>query len=66
MEVVNMKAPNEKETVDALRLGMQTALTQVIAVMNEAQRGGMRITFNIGLDQYGRNAVQMLDIVKPL
>jgi hypothetical protein len=41
-------------------------LSEVCLLMNEASAAKMRVEFNLGVDAFGRNVIQRLDIVKSM
>lgn len=56
----------DKEVAADLRARMTAKLVEVAMILDEANRSGMRIAFQLGIDGFGRNVVTTLDIVKPL
>lgn len=67
MDVVKLETmKTEKEVVADLRARTEAKLAEVALILDDANRAGMRITFNIGVDGFGRNVVQSLEIMKPM
>ena len=48
------------------RNSLRTPLTTVASFINEAQKDGLLINFQIGRDQFGRAYVQDISVVRPL
>jgi hypothetical protein len=57
---------SDKELAADLRMKMEYALNAVCEIMREADQTGLQISFNLGRDQYGRQAITALNIVRPL
>lgn len=45
---------------------LRAQLSEVCLLMNEAAAAQMRVEFNLGVDAFGRNTIQRLDIVKSM
>jgi hypothetical protein len=61
----------EKARTDAMRAQeirdqLAPLLAQVCAILNQARADGLIVSFNLGLDMYGRSRVQDMSIVRPL
>lgn len=57
---------SEREIATDLRDRMRTKLVEVGALLDEANREGMRINFQMAVDSFGRNVVGVLDVTKPV
>lgn len=64
VEVVHT-GENDKDVAAELRKRMGVLLEPVCALLDEANRRGMRITFNLGHNGL-RNSVVALEVIKPL
>ncbi len=51
---------------EEIRSELTAALGVVIEVMDRANLAGLQVSWSIGRDQFGRNTIQMIQIVKPL
>ena len=49
-----------------LRDRVRSKLDELLPIMDEASRAGMRVEFQLGVDGFGRNMIGKLDIVKSL
>lgn len=56
----------DAERAADIRAKLTPILEQAAAIVGEARREGLIITFNISPDQFGRSRIQALDITKPL
>jgi hypothetical protein len=59
-------AKSDQETTDAIRARLNDALNAVCEIMREGDQAGLQVTFSIGRDQYGKQGVTALTIVRPL
>jgi hypothetical protein len=57
---------SEKEKAAKVRAAIRSLLEQCAAVMNEAQKDGINVTFAMSRDAYGRWMPGSIDCVKPL
>jgi len=57
---------SDRDVAADLKARIREALTEVAAVMDEANRCGMRVQFSLGIDSFGRNVVASLDVVRVL
>lgn len=57
---------SERDRAVALRDQIQNKLKELIPIMDQVTAAGMRVEFNLAIDQYGRNQIQRLDIIKVL
>lgn len=64
--LVASNALNDREQALVYKAAVRTHLEALCATMDEANRKGMRLTFQVGMDGYGRNIVAALDVVKVL
>lgn len=60
------RAPTDAEIAAEYREQARSHLDALIILMNNMDKDGMRLSFNLGRDAFGRNAVLALDIVKVL
>lgn len=49
-----------------VRAKLRPLLDKVCEIITQARRDNLVVTFNLGPDQYGRQQVGTLDILKPL
>ena len=65
LEIIN---PSKTDAAVAADLKRDTGelLKKVAALLDEANRHGMRIQFQLGVDGFGRNVVANLDVMKVL
>lgn len=66
-DVITFKfPPSDTEIAAGYREQARAHLEVLIILMNNMDKDGMRLSFNLGRDAFGRNAVLALDIVKVL
>ncbi len=56
----------DKEIADDIRARLNEALDAVLEIMREGDQAGLQVGFSIGRDQYGKQIVTALTIVRPL
>ena len=56
----------DKEIADDIRARLNEALDEVLEIMREGDQAGLQVGFSIGRDQYGKQTVTALTIVRPL
>jgi hypothetical protein len=56
----------DEDVATELRAEVQPLLEQVVALQNRAAKAGMILGFALSRDQFGRNFVQSIDVIKPL
>ena len=54
----------DREVAANLKNEMQAALAVAAGIMDVANRSGMKVQFQLGIDGFGRNVIASLDIVK--
>jgi len=59
-------AKSDQEIADDIRARLNDALNAVCEIMREGDQAGLQVTFSIGRDQYGKQGVTALTIVRPL
>lgn len=57
---------SEREIAVDIRERVRGKLSEVGLLLDEANRAGMRINFQMGVDGFGRNIVAMIDVTKPV
>lgn len=66
-DVINLpRIQGERERGEAYRSSVRARLEGVCVELNAAQRDGLRVSFQVGVDGFGRWIVQSVDVVKPL
>lgn len=58
--------PTDTAIAAEIRAELRPILEQAAVVMNKARARGLIVNFAIGLDAYGRHAVNSIDVVRPL
>jgi hypothetical protein len=66
VEVEFESALNDKKLAAELRAEMRALLEKIAELQNRAARAGMQVGFALARDQFGRNFVQSVDVVKIL
>ena len=61
-----VSARPDKEIADDIRARLNEALDAVLEIMREGDQAGLQVGFSIGRDQYGKQIVTALTIVRPL
>ena len=57
---------SETEVATELKARLRTELEAICKTMNEARSHGMQLSFNIGIDGFGRQVITALEATKPL
>lgn len=57
---------SDADKATAYKESVRPLLMQVAKLVEEARKDGMVITFGMGQDQFGREAITYLNVVKPL
>lgn len=65
MHAIKPARPDAEVAAD-LKKQVREKLEFVVAVMEIARSHGFRLTFNVGMDSFGRYVVQGVDVVKVL
>ena len=65
-ELATISGRSDREVATDLKARVRVALEGVAALMDEANRSGMQVQFQIGLDGFGRNVVASLNVVRVL
>jgi len=66
MEVISLTGKRDEDIAAELKAELRPHIEAAAAVMNKASSHGMQICFQLARDQYGRNFIQTIDVVKPL
>ena len=64
--VARVTSRPDADVARELREELRPLLDQVLAVQNKAQRAGLQLGFQIARDNFGRNFVQTIEVIKPL
>lgn len=56
----------DKQRADEIKARLRPILEQACVILAEAQADGLKVTFGVGPDAFGRQSVTSLDVVKPL
>jgi hypothetical protein len=59
-----MPTKSDADAADELKVLARPMLEQLCALQGRARSMGMRLEFAIGVDQYGRDVVSALNVVK--
>lgn len=65
-EITLVPGKSDQQKADEYRDEIRAALTSVCEIMGRARRDGLVVTFNLGLDGFGRDQIANLQISKPL
>jgi hypothetical protein len=57
---------SDAEAAAEIRAEAGDALKRLCDIMDRAKAAGLAVTFRIGPDQFGRNVVQEIAVVRPL
>ena len=58
--------PTDTELAADFKKRTEAALAPVIEIMNEASRHGLVLGWGINRDQFGRNRIEQITVLKPL
>ena len=56
----------EQQKAEEYKCKLREALECAALVMTDAQRDGLRLNFNIGMDAFGRHVITSIECIKPL
>lgn len=48
-----------------IRKHMEAALQEVVGIMDQANAEGFQVAINLGRDNFGRNRINQIDILRP-
>jgi hypothetical protein len=65
-KVISTGGKRDEDIAAELKAELRPHLEAIVALQNKAAGHGMQIGFQLARDQYGRNFVQTIDVVKPL
>lgn len=65
LELATTGRPDRDIAID-LRERVRSRLADILPLMDEANRAGMRIEFMLAVDNFGRNIVQRIVVLKEL
>lgn len=57
---------SERDRALELRAAIHQTLAVLLPLMDEVNRAGMRVEFQLGIDSFGRNVVQRCAIIKEI
>jgi hypothetical protein len=58
--------PTDADRATDLKRRAEAALAPVVEIMNEAARHGLVLGWAINRDQFGRNRIEQITVLKPL
>lgn len=57
---------SEHDTAIELRESVRGRLIEIVSLMDQANRDGLRVEFQLGIDGYGRNVITRLVMIKEI
>lgn len=57
---------SDRDRAVVLRAQLDAKLKELLTIMDEVNRAGMRAEFQFGIDNFGRNSIIRLEIVKAI